>query len=145
MVNDLDAHERPPDVLRQVYKKYSKRDKAFFKDNVQVIDFAAGSHSRRYDDFEVAKYEIDDQQLEHVFRNFLRQEAQNDCTSLEEVLPFSGVVYQCKSIDGMKARPLHNIKNDGVVKLTMATRFYGATLTIAIICTEDSPLTYLPS
>lgn len=103
MVN-LDAHQRPPDLLRQVYKKYSKRDKDHFKHDAQIIDLAAGLRSEQYDDFVETKHGLEKQHIKQVFQNFLCHNKQFNCIDLEDGWHLTGTAYECKSIKGMSAR-----------------------------------------
>jgi len=100
----LDAHQRPPDLLRQVYKKYSKRDKDHFKHDAQVIDFASGLRSEHCNDFAEIKYGLEEQHVKQVFQSFLHQNDQLNCIDLEDGWHLNGTAYECKSIDGRRAR-----------------------------------------
>lgn len=97
---NLDAHQRPPDLLKQSYKKYSKRDSDHFKHDVQVIDFSAGLRAEQ-NDFAEIEYGIEEEQIRHVFQSFLHQDGQPGCPNLENNWHFSGTSYECKSINGM--------------------------------------------
>lgn len=100
----LDPHERPPDELRHVYKKYSKRDKDFFQDDATIIDLATGLQSHQSDDFSKTEFQVDERRIKHVLQGFLYSENQRKCDQLEDDWHFDGIAFESKTIDGTRRK-----------------------------------------
>lgn len=103
MVN-LNAHERPPALLRQIYKKYSKRDVDAFAIDNGVIDLAKGLRAEQHENFAQCNYDVGQRGVAQVFETFLGHEStSNKCGS------FKTEAYKSTIIDGKNASSANSV------------------------------------
>jgi alkylated DNA repair protein alkB family protein 1 len=96
---DLDAHQRPPDLLRNVYKEYTRRDrKLCIDDDTQIEDFATGLNSEQEKSFEKINFGVSRDDLSRAFGSF-------NFTNTEEAAlwSFDDEAFCSRAIDGMLA------------------------------------------
>jgi hypothetical protein len=135
---ELDAHETPPQRLRDIYKKYSKKDQC---DVLDVIDLGVGLKPEQEDAFSAENCALGDDRLRLVFATFVRSE---DAAELTASSLYRGAasktVYMGKTIEGaMQCRfSLRQTKSH-------ITRSYDHTFSLAARSASKIIVAYVPS
>jgi len=128
---DLDAHQRPPDSLRNVYKKYTKRDKKLCIDD--VVDFAGGLTSTQEKSFEKVDIGVSRNDLVESFRTFTSERADEDA-----FWQFDDEAFRSREIDGM-------LTNDALVSMLIASRSRRDSESHTITSATHTAFTHVPS
>ena len=73
-MQSLDPHQRPPDGIRAVYKKYQKMKPAELDADINILDLRPDSHTALPEKVHVVK-ELQIQDLNDTFRTFIGENA----------------------------------------------------------------------
>jgi len=131
---DLDAHQKPPDLLRKVYKEYTRRDrKSCIDDDTQVVDFVAGLNIEQEKSFAETNLGVSKDDLFRSFESFCSAQSLN-----VDSLRFDNEAFGSREIDGM---PTNNAL--GSMLIACRTRYHTQSHTIA--SATHSALTHIPS
>jgi len=131
---DLDAHQRPPDLLRNVYKEYTRRDRrTCIDDDAQVVDLATGLDSEQEKSFVKINFGVSRDDLSRAFSSFLAETADEHAS-----WQFEDEAFRSREIDGM-------LTNDASVSMLIASRTHCHTKSHTTASAIHSALTHVPS
>ena len=128
---DLDAHQRPPDSLRNVYKKYTKRDQNLCIDD--VVDFAGGLNGKQEKSFEKVDLGVSRDDLVESFRSFTSEGADEDA-----FWRFDNQAFRSRDIDG-------TLTNGALVSMLIASRSHRDSESHTITSATHTAFTHVPS
>lgn len=94
-MHHLDPHERPPDGIRNVYKKYQKMGLAQLHQDTEIIDISSQETASLNNKVRVVE-QHEAEQLTATFRAFAGQ----DMVALDPDLPSSMPVYEHEDMPG---------------------------------------------
>ena len=94
-MHHLDPHERPPDGIRNVYKKYQKMGLEQLNQDTEIIDMSSQETASLNNKVRVVK-QHEAEQLTATFRAFAGQ----DMVALDPDLPSSMPVYEHEDMPG---------------------------------------------
>jgi len=131
---DLDAHQKPPDFLRKVYKEYTRRDrKSCIDDDTHVVDPSKGLNTKQEKSFEKIDIGVSRDDLVQSFRTFTSEGA-GESVSWQ----FDIDAFRSREIDGM-------LTNDNIVSMLIASRTHYHSKSHTITSATHTTFTHVPS
>lgn len=98
-IKDLNAHDRPPEVIRQLYKKYAKLPISNIELDAKIVDTTAINPESPPDGISVVKY-MSGKNLRRAFDDFMGARDAENVSSVDEGVMHDIPVLAHKTVSG---------------------------------------------